>query len=54
MQMTFISSLDTGEIRTTDSKGDNVEIMNGSEVDDFIKEPFESFKKRCQEELEKK
>ena len=37
MQITFISSLDTREIRTTDSKSDNVEIMKGSESDDIIK-----------------
>ena len=37
MQITFISSLDTREIRTTDSKSDNVEIMKGSEADDIIK-----------------
>ena len=45
MQITFIFSLDTGEIRTTDSKRDNVEIEKGSEADDIIKILFESFKK---------
>ena len=39
MQITFISSLDTGEIRIMNSKSDN-------EADDIIKEPFEYFKKR--------
>ena len=54
MQITFISSLDTGEIRTTDSKSDNVEIMNGSEADNIIKELFESFKKKISRRIRKK
>ena len=54
MQITFISSLDTREICTTDSKSDDVEIMKGSEADDTIKELFESFKKTHQEGLETK
>ena len=54
MQISFISSLDTGEIRTIDSKSDNVEITMGNEADDIIKELFESFKKRYQEGLETK
>ena len=54
MQITFISSLDTGKICTMDSKSDNVEIMMGNEADDIIKELFESFKKRYQEGLETK
>ena len=54
MQINFISSLDTGEICTVDSKSDNVEIMMGNEADDIIKELFESFKKRYQEGLETK
>ena len=52
MQITFISSLDTGEIRTTDSKSDNVEIMMNNEADDIIKELFGSFWKIYQEGLE--
>ena len=54
VQITFISSLDTGEIRTTGSKSGNIEIMKGSEADDIIKELFESFKKIYQEGLETK
>ena len=53
MHITFISSLDTGEILTMDSKSDDIEIMMGNEADD-IQELFESFKKRYQEELETK
>ena len=54
MQITFISSLDIGEIRTADSKTDNVEITMGNEADDIIKELSESFKKRYKEGLETK
>ena len=54
MQINFISSLDPGEIRTIDSKSDNVEITMGSETDDIIKELFESFFKKYQEKLDEK
>ena len=40
MQITFISSLDVGEISTMHSKSDNVQIMLGYETDDIIKKPF--------------
>ena len=45
MQITFVSSLDTGEIHTMDSKSDNVEIMMDYETDDIIKNLFGPFKK---------
>ena len=45
MQINFISSLDTGEISTMDSKSDSAEIMMGYETDDIIKELFKSLKK---------
>ena len=45
MQINFISSLDTGEICTMDSKSDTTEIMMGYETDDIIKELFKSLKK---------
>ena len=54
MQINFISSLDPGEIRTTDSKSDNVEITMGNETDDIIKELFESFLEKQQKKLEEK
>ena len=54
MQITFISSLDTGEFRIMNSKSDNVEIMMGIETDDIINELFESFLKKYQEGLETK
>ena len=43
MQITFISSLDTGEFRIMYSKSDNAEIMIGIEADDIINKLFESF-----------
>ena len=46
MQINFISSLDTGEIRTMDSKSDNIEIMMGSETDGIIDELFKYFLQR--------
>ena len=54
MQITFISSLDTGEFRIMHSKSDNVVIMMGIETDDIIDELFESFLKRYQKGLETK
>ena len=54
MQINFSSSLDIGEIRTNDSKRDNIEIMMGSETNNIIKELFQSFLKRYQENLEEK
>ena len=54
MQINFISSLDTGETRTTDSKSDNVKILIGSETDDIINELFKYFLQRYQEKLEEK
>ena len=54
MQINFISSLDTGETRTTDSKSDNVKTLMGSETDDIINELFKYFFQRYQEKLEEK
>ena len=45
MQITFISSLDTGEFCIMYSKSDNVEIMIGIETNDIINKLFESLKK---------
>ena len=53
-QINFISSLGHGEIRTMDSKKDNVEILMGSERGDIIKELFESFLEKYQKKLEEK
>ena len=46
MQINFISSLDTREICTINSKSDNVEITIGNETDDIIKELLNLFKKK--------
>ena len=54
MQITFISSLDTGEFHIIYSKSDNARIMMGIETDDIIDELFQSFLKRYQDGLEKK
>ena len=53
LQISFFF-LDTGEIRTMDSKSKNIEILMGNETDDIINELFESFKQTYQEGLEKK
>ena len=42
MQVTFISSLGTGEFRIMHSKSDQ-KIMSGIEADDFINKLFGSF-----------
>ena len=49
IQITFISSLDTGEFRIMYSKSDNTKIMIGIETDDIISELFESFLERYHE-----
>ena len=54
MQITFISSLDTGEFRIMHSKSDNAEVMMRIEKDDIIDELFESFLKKYQKGLETK
>ena len=48
----FISSKDSYETRTVHSKSNNVEIMIGSETNEVIEEPFESFLQKYQEGLE--
>ena len=53
MQITFTSSLDTGEFRVMNSKSDNAKIMVSIETYDIIGEPFESFLKKYQDGLEK-
>ena len=48
----FISSKDSNETRTMQTKSNNVEIMMGSETDEIIKDIFESFCQKYQEGLE--
>ena len=50
----FVSSLDNDKFRIMHTKNNNIEIMNGTETNDFIKELYESFFKRYQEGLETK
>ena len=54
MRINFISFLDTYEFRVMHIKSNNIEIMNGSETNDIIKELFESFFRRYQKGLETK
>ena len=54
MRINFISSLDKNEFRTMHSKSNNMEIMNGTETNDIIKDLFKSFFRRYQEKLETK
>ena len=50
MHVNFISSKDTGEMRTIFARSDNEEIRLGNETDDIIKELFNSFLNNYQEE----
>ena len=50
MRITFISSLNTIEIRIMNSKSDNVEIMVGTETDDIINKLFKSFLKNIKKD----
>ena len=43
MHVNFISSKDTGEIRTYYMWSDNVSIMEGKNTNDIIREIFDSF-----------
>ena len=54
MQISFISSLETGEIHVMNLKSKNVETLMGDKTDDIIKELFKSLKKVYQEGLQKK
>ena len=54
MIINFVSSKDADEIRTTDTKSNNIEIMMGTEADESIKEFFESLVQRYQKVSEEK
>ena len=54
MQITFISSLYTGEFCIMNSKSDNVEIMMCIETVDIINELFESFFKKISRKIRNK
>ena len=50
----WCSFLNTNDFRTIHTKSDNIKILVGTETDDIIKELFNSFLRRYQEELERK
>ena len=52
MAINFISSKDSDETRTMQTKSNNAEIMIGSETNEIIKDLFESFFQKHQKELE--
>ena len=52
MAINFISSKDSDDARTMHTKGNNVEIMVGSETDEIIEELFESLLQLYQKNLE--
>ena len=52
MAINFISSKDSDETRTMQTKSTNAEIMIGSETNEIIKDLFESFFQKHQKELE--
>ena len=52
MAINFISSKDSDETQTMHTKSNNVEIINGSETNEFIEDLFESFLQKYQERLE--
>ena len=52
MQINFISSKDSDETRTMDTKSDNIEIMMGNETDEIIEKLFKSLLQKYQDGLE--
>ena len=52
MAIKFISSTDSDDTQTMHTKSNNVEIIMGSETDESIEDPFESFLQKYQEGLE--
>ena len=51
MRIISVSSLNTSELRETDTKSNNIVIMSGTETNDAINEISDSFLKRYQEGL---
>ena len=54
MKSNFISSKDSGEIRTMHTKSNKIEIMMGNETNEIIEELFKSRLQKYEEGLEKK
>ena len=53
MTIIFISTEDSGNIRTINTKGHNIEITVGNETEETIEELFKSLLQRYQEGLKK-
>ena len=54
MKSNFISSKDSGEIRTMHTKSNKIELMMGNETNEIIEELFKSRLQKYEEGLEKK
>ena len=54
IRIIFVSSIDANEVNIMHTKSNNIEIMNGIEINDAINELFNSFLTRYQEGLETK
>ena len=54
MKSNFISSKDSGEIRTMHTKSNKIELMMGNETNEIIEELFKSHLQKYEEGLEKK
>ena len=52
MEINFVFSKDSDEVRKMHTKGDNIDILMGSETYDIIKELFKSLLQKFQEGLE--
>ena len=52
MEVNFVSSKDSDEIRIMHTKSDNIDILMGSDTKDIIKELFKSLLQKYQEGLE--
>ena len=54
MKSNFISSKDSGEIRTMHTKSNKIELMMGNETNEITEELFKSHLQKYEEGLEKK
>ena len=54
MSISFISSEDSDETRTTDKKSDDIKIIIGKETDGIIRNLFSSILQKCKNDSEKK
>ena len=54
MQIIFVFFIDANETREMQTKGDNIEIMNGIDTSDAINDLIDSFMNRYQGRIETK